>query len=121
MVGRYAASHTCHVVRPCDPRRTHGELRQTNPNDAGFCVTYCLCYVIYRDNCMWELIAMGPSLFFGAPIGLATFGVIGFRLGRRLDEKSQRQILREEDSGAEQGPMSVPTAGDCAADRGERQ
>ena len=88
---------------------------------AGFCVMYCLCYVIYRDNCMWELMAMGLSLFFGAPIGLATFGVIGFRLGHLLDEKAQRQILREEDSGSEQGQMSVPIDDHDAADYGKRQ
>jgi hypothetical protein len=86
----------------------------------GFCVTYCLCYVIYRDNCMWELIAMGLSLFFGAPVGLVTFGVIGFRVGRRLDEKTQRRLLPEEASGSEQGQMDVPTADHDAADHGER-
>ena len=65
----------------------------------GFCVTYWLCSVLYRDNCMWRLIAVSMSLFLGAPIGLATFGVVGFLLGRRLDEKAQGQVLREEDSG----------------------
>jgi hypothetical protein len=86
----------------------------------GFCVTYCLYYVFYRDNCMWRLIAVSMSLFLGAPIGLALCGVIGFVLGRRQDAKAARRLYQENDPRPRQAGTGSPTGDLGDSDAGER-
>ena len=87
----------------------------------GSCVTYWLCSVLYRDNCMWRLIAVSMSLFLGAPIGLAICGVIGFVLGRRQDAKAARRLYlyegndprrRQAETGSPAGDLGASDAGD---------
>lgn len=65
---------------------------------AGYFLTYWLYSIGPDDSCMWELGAMGLSLFVGAPVGLVTFGLTGFWFGCLLDKKAKRRLLDEGDS-----------------------
>ena len=55
----------------------------------GYFVTYWLSYVQNHNNCMWRFGAHFGGLLMGAPIGLVTFGVIGFWVGYLLDRKAK--------------------------------
>jgi MFS family permease len=45
---------------------------------------------------MWWFGAFALALFIGAPLGLVTFGVIGFLVGRLLDNRATGQLLDEQ-------------------------
>ena len=89
----------------------------------GFCATYSLFYIrsLFHADCMWRLEACGVSLLLGAPIGLITFGTIGFWMSRRLDESLKQQISQEVNLGLECGQKNLPTDDHDAANHDERR
>ena len=67
----------------------------------GFFVTHFLFYIrsLSHPDCMWRLGALGMGVTVGAPIGLITFGVIGFWVGRLLDKQTKQRLLHQESFG----------------------
>jgi MFS family permease len=63
---------------------------------AGYFATYWLSYMHRHNDCMWRFGAHFGGLFIGAPVGLVTFGVIGFCVGYLLDKRTNWRRISEE-------------------------
>ena len=78
----------------------------------GFFVTWLIYSVVgSRSSCMWQFEALAWSMFLGAPVGLLAFGVIGFRVGKRLDEKAKCRLPDEGSSLDREPKIECPECG----------
>jgi MFS family permease len=70
----------------------------------GYFVAWWLYSIIGSHTSeMWWFGAFALALFIGAPLGLVTFGVIGFLVGRLLDNRAKGQLLDEQTGRIERG------------------
>jgi uncharacterized C2H2 Zn-finger protein len=66
---------------------------------------------------MWKFEALAWSLFLGVPVGLLTFGVIGFWVGNRLDKRAKSRLS---DEGSSQDGETKIECPECGAMSGAR-
>ena len=62
---------------------------------AGYHGMYWLSSLGSHHDCWWRTGAFVGSIFFGVPIGVVTFGLIGFWVGYLLDKRAKRRRSNE--------------------------
>ena len=83
----------------------------------GYFLTYWLTYLNHHNDCMWRFGAHFGGLLIGAPIGLLTFGVIGFWVGYRLDKGAKARPSEEGTSQDREPKIECPECGSTSGSK----